>query len=524
MALTETRPEEAGTPAPGSERPVAGPVEQLIGSGDHTSIGRLYVGFSLILTAASAITIAVVGVDRTLTSGFLGQRSPMLANSSLVALLLVGALPLLLGLSIAIVPFQVGSPSISFPRAAALSLWTWVVSAGIFIASIAINGGVTGADTDAARLGNLAMGAMMVALGLGSVSVATTVMAHRPPGMGLARVPLFTWSMLVGSALWITTLGSAFAHVIYGQVARPDAAGLARNFSVGLGWLFRGPSIYVVAVPVLGIAADVLTTATGRRISRYGVAQGVIGAYAVLSFGAWSQLPRSADTAVWTLFALAIALPVLAMLGVLGDLMRRGRMAVTPAPVLSVMSVLVLFGAVAAGLLQAFDQAGSGRVFGFNAAALGTAQSYFVIVAAVGGALAGLFHWSPLLWGGSIAKTGGNATVALVVAGGAILATTPLLQGIVQLDGRATGSQAWGAATAVGAVLFGLGVINGLVAVVGAGQNSADDEVVPVPPGLTLEWSFPMPAAGGAVPGDLRTVVTPYPLLDAREASDQEES
>jgi cytochrome c oxidase subunit 1 len=430
--------------------------------------------------------------------------------------------PLLLGVAVSIVPLQVGSPSIAFPRAAALSLWGWLVSAGIFITSVAINGGVLGTDTDAARLGNLSMGAMMVALGLGSVCVATTVVAHRPSGMGLARVPFFAWSMLVGAVLWIVTLASAFAHVIVGQITRSDAAGLATNFTTGIGWITRGPSIYVLAIPVLGIAADVAATVAGRRITQYGIVQGIIGAFAVLSFGAWAQLPRSINTVVWTLFALAIAVPVLGFLGALGDVLRRGKVRPTPALVLSLLSVLLLLGAVLSGLLQAVDLAGTGTVFGFNAAALGSAQAYFVIAAALGGGLAGLFHWSPQVWGGPVARTAGNATAALVFLGGGLLATAQLVQSVVQLDGKDTASQFFGALTAVGALLLGVGILSGFLASLGAARDAEDgpddDDGVQ---GLTLEWSYPTPTAGGTVL-DLTEVTSPYPLLDAREGSTKE--
>ena len=40
-------------------------------------------------------------------------------------------------------------------------------------------------------------------LALGSIAVATTVLSHRPLGMGLSSVPLFSWSMLVAAPVWI---------------------------------------------------------------------------------------------------------------------------------------------------------------------------------------------------------------------------------------------------------------------------------------------------------------------------------
>jgi heme/copper-type cytochrome/quinol oxidase subunit 1 len=521
MALTETRPEMAGTPAAGPQRPAPGSLERLIGSGDHLSIGRLFIGFSLMLGVLVLLTRAVVGVDVATDNGFLGERTGMLGTSSLVGLVLVAVVPLLLGVAVSIVPLQVGSPSIAFPRAAALSLWGWLVSAGIFITSVAINGGVLGTNTEAAKLGNLSMGAMMVALGLGSVCVATTVVAHRPAGMGLARVPLFSWSVLVGAVLWIVTLASAFAHVIVGQITQSDAAGLATNFTNGIGWITRGPSIYMLAIPLLGIAADVAASVAGRRITQYGIVQGIIGAYAVLSYGAWAQLPRSINTVVWTLFALAIAVPVLGLLGALGDVLRRGKVRPTPALVLSLLSVLLLLGAVLSGLLQAVDLAGSGTVFGFNAAALGSAQAYFVIAAALGGGLAGLFHWSPQVWGGPVARTAGNATAALVFLGGGLLATAQLVQSVVQLDGKDTASQFFGALTALGALLLGVGILSGFMASLGAARDAADGATDDEFDGLTLEWSYPTPTSGGTIL-DLAEVTSPYPLLDAREGTTKE--
>lgn len=524
MALTETRPETAGTPATASERPAPGSLERLIGSGDHTSIGRLYIGFALILGTLTLLTIAVVGTDNATDNGFLGERTAMLGSSSWVALVFVAAVPLLLGLAITVIPSQLGSPAIAFPRGAALSFWAWLVSALIFITSVAINGGIGGTDTDAARLGNLSLGAMMVALGLGAVCVATTVMSHRPPGMRLAFTPMFAWSMLVACSLWIVTLASAFAHVIVGQIVHSDAAGLADNFAKGIGWLLRGPSVYMFAIPVLGIALDALAVAAGRRVVQYGVVQGIVGAYAVLSFGAWAQLPRSINTVIWTLFALAIAIPVLGILGALADLLRRGNARFTPASVLSLLSVVLLLGSVTAGLLQALDLAGKGTLWGFNAGALGAAQTYFVVAAVLGGGLAGAFHWAPQLWGGPVPRSGGMASTALVFLGGGLLASASLVQGVVQLGGRTTASQLWGALIALGALLLGLGVLNGYLVAVRATRDAGEGSESVPDDGLTLEWASPTPVIGGVELQDLARVTSPYPLLDAREGSEEENS
>jgi cytochrome c oxidase subunit 1 len=526
MALTETRPETTGSSDTGPGRPEPGPLEQLIGTGDHVSTGRLFIGFSLLFATLSLAGWAVYGIDVLTDNGFLGDQAAMLAPSSLVGLTLTGVVPLLLGIAFVVVPLQLGSPAIAFPRAAALSVWAWLVSAVIYVTSVVIDGGVGGADTDAAKLGNVSMGAMMVALGLGSVCVATTVMSHRPEGMGLARVPFLSWAFLVGSVLWIATLGSSVAHVIVGQVSRAEAPALAQNFADGIAWLLRGPTVFMFAIPVLGIAMDVVATRAGRRVTQYGLVQGIIGAYAVLAFGAWAQLPRSVNTALWTLFALAVAVPVLGLLGAVGDLLRRGRVKVDPALGLGVLAVLLLLGAVTSGLVWALDLAGTDTLFGLNTAALAQAQAAFVLTSALAGGAAALFHWSPQIWGARPARGRAGGAGGLVVLGGAVLATGLLVQGLVQLDGENTAAQFFGAVVALGALLMLLGVLGVLAASLGAAKVAAesdadaDEDAVD---GLTLEWAVPTPAVGGAVPDELPPVASPYPLLDAREGTDAKE-
>lgn len=516
MALTETRSDTDATSAGDRARRAPSAVEQLIGSGDHTSIGRLFIGFGFALASLSLTLWALTGVDALTDNGFLGSRPAQLAASAQVALLFLGIVPLLLGVAIAVVPLQLGSPSIAFPRAATLSFWTWLLSSGIFAVSIALDGGVLGGDETAAKLGNVSLGAVLVALSLGAVCVATTVMAHRPLGMRLAWVPGLSWASLVSAALLLVTLGSAIAHTVLGQVGRMGPAALATNFTDGLGWLLRGPAVFVFAIPVLGIAIDVVATATGRRFAHTDVLQLIVGLYAILAFGAWAQLPSALNTALWTLFAFGITVPILGLLGAIGDTLRQGKPVVSPALILSIVSVLLLMGAAVTGWVQSLSLAGQGTLFGASPATLASAQTAFVAGAALLGGAAASLHWSPLLWGGPGNSVEGRLTVPLLVLGGGLLGTTLLVQAVVQLDGETTAFQIFGLLVAVGAGLLALGGLSALVAAMRATEDPAGEPVQ----GLTLEWSFPNPAGGGIGLPELARVTSPYPLLDAREGTE----
>jgi hypothetical protein len=518
MALTETRPETDRVDTVVDERQSATQIERLIGSGDHLSNGRLFVGFSLLLLLVSALGLALAALDRVTEDGLLGGISDTLWPSSLIGLVLMGVLPLLVGLGICIVPLQVGSVSVSFPRAAALSLWAWLIGALLFVTSVVLDGGVGGVHAEFTRMGNLSLGLMMAAIALGAACVATTVFSHRPVGMRLARVPFFSWSMLVAAPVWILSLGSAAAHVFLGHIASSDATGIAAAYDSGIAWLLHAPAVYMLAIPVLGITGDAVAHLTGRRLAPYGAFQGAIAAFGVLSFGAWAQTPRAVQTVIWAGVVVLAALPVLAMAGGVADAARRGKPKLAASLGALVLAHLLVLGGVLAAALEAVDTIGSGQLWNLDTGSLRSAQALFLIAAATLGALGGTFHWSERLFGSPAGEGPARGGSLAVLLGGGLAATVLVVQAIAAADGRdGLPDGLLYALVAAGAALLALGVLGGLASGLGAarqgheGGPSGDGATE----GLTLEWS---------TAGDPVAVRSPYPLLDLRDggASDEE--
>lgn len=520
MAVTETTPTPS---APGSPEQTktrqTGETERLLGSGDHTLIGRLYIGFSLIFLISSLIARIVVGIDTGTTNGLLGVYQQMVSNSATIGLIFLGVVPFLLGIAMLVVPLQIGAPAIAFPRAAALSMWSWLVFAAVFVTSMAIDGGIGGGDTDGARLGNVAFGAILIALAVGVTCVATTVITHRPEGMTLARVPLFAWSMLVAGAIWVTTIGAAIAFVLIAHLNNGGAADYFTNFATNLSWLLRGPAIFMLAIPILGIAADVVVTATQRPLMDYKIVQALIGGYGVLSFGAWAVGNTAVNTFVWALWAVLIALPILGLLGAAMEALRHGKPRINAALIGSLLSLCNLLGAVAIGLLMAINTAGSGTVFDFGPTALASAQTVFVIAAAVTGGLAAMAYWSVKIWGTEANDKVATASVALADIGGGLLATVLAVSVFVQGSGT-TGESLFGWLVAICGLIFLCGVVTGVLFSIG---STDDDDAADVPEnpfdGVTLEWQTPSPAEGAERTAELPAIENPYPLRSAKESS-----
>jgi heme/copper-type cytochrome/quinol oxidase subunit 1 len=517
MAVIETTPEhDTGAPGAPDER-APGDLERVLGTGDHTSIGRLYIGFSLFFVLLSLLARALVSLDLATENGILGGTITLISRSGLLALVLLGVVPFLLGLAMVIVPLQVGSPTVAFPRAAALGLWSWVVFGAIFVLSALLDGGIGGNDLEAATLGNVATGAVIVSLGLGSVCLATTVVTHRPAGMTLARVPLFAWSVLVATSLWVVSFGAALAWSVISHLESASAADFLTNFSSGLGWLLRGPAVYMLAIPVLGIAGDVIVTAVGRPVRHYGVLQGLIGAFAVLSFGAWAPSVESVETAMWTMFAIGATVVLVAFVGGLVASVYRHTVRVTPGVVGVLLGLGNLVVATVLGLLMAVNTGGADTVFGFDVVALGEAQTIFVVTAMLTGGLGGLCYWSVKVWGSATNVRNAERAMILVDVGGFVLGLTWAANLFENgLDGT-TALPVFGGLMALGALLMVVGVALGFAA-----SSRSDAEVLDDPfGGLTLEWQTPSPAVGGIRTADLPAVGSPYPLFHG-DAEDKE--
>lgn len=525
MALTETRPTTDTGADVAEQRPAPSVVERVIGTGDHLSIGRTFIISSLVLAAISLGGLALYGIDTATGNDILGSSAGMVWASSSFALVIAGVLPLLIGIAVFIVPLQVGSSALAFSRAASLAVWTWLVGAMVFAVSVVLKGGIGGNDTDAARLGNLAAGVMMAALALAAVTVLTTVVTHRPLGMGLAKVPFFSWSILVAAPVWILTLGAAVGGVILGQISQLNAPGLALNYVDEISWAWRAPSVYMLAIPVLGIAADVAGKVAGRRIAHYGLVQGFIGAFALLSFGAWAQTSTATNNFIWNGWVVLAALPVLGLLGALTDTMRRSRPAFSAAALSVPLSLLLILGGVLAAVLEALDSTGKGFLFGFDDILLESAQAYFLAAAALAGAFGALAFWSDKFWG-ETKDSSSKAAVTMALLGGGLLGTVVGLQAILLRSATSDGlgNGLFGIGMAAGAGLLALGLLSALGGALSAARSGADGPSQVDETGLTLEWATASPPATGNFTEALPPITSPYPLLDLRTggAGDEE--
>jgi cytochrome c oxidase subunit I len=534
---TSTAAEPSGLEgaAPSSGGGIAG----LFGSGDHRVIGRLYIATSVVFLLLSGVLGGLLGIERLepekLGNVFSQDTFAQVFSLHGVSGLYLFMLPMLLGVAFVVVPRQVGAETIAFPRAAAASYWAYLLAGVMVVVSYLINGGPFGTNEHGLDLFVASLALVAAALILASVCVGTTVLALRAPGLRLDRAPAFAWSMLVASTIWIASLGVLVGLLVLlyldsrYRVFRFSGAPGSDGLDHWLRWVVTPPQVFAAAIPVLGFVAEVGPVFGRSRPRRHGVVLGAVGAFGALSFGAWTfygfkrldpgspfGAPRLTTELLYIAVAFAILLPTLAIVGGVGDALRRGRLRLASPLLFGLAAALMLLAGVAAGAVRAITPL---DLVGTTADA---SVAHFTLGAAAIAAIGAVHYWWPQILGKPLREGLGLATAGLALLGTVVLAAPDLVNGFLDEPRGSVGVvrdgvKALNAVSLVGGVLLLVAAVLFIVNIAASlAADNADTEpgadgpgAVTVDPwdGHTLEWA--------ADPSSV-TIDSATPVLDAR--------
>ena len=544
MTVTEDAP--AAAPAasqPTAPTPAATGLSAVLGTGDHKAIGRIWLVAALVhlvVAGGAALFVAVLRIDPTdLDNDFFQQAVGLRAIGGTFLFLL----PLTIGIATLVVPLQVGAPTIAFPRAAAAAAWTYVIGGGLVLGAYALDGGPVGGDTDGVRLFTVAFLLVLVALAVGWICIGTTVLALRPIGLSLRRLPLFAWSSLVAATVWMLTLPVlagllvvAYVDLRYGGSTGFIDGGGAGTLYTRISWVFGQPAVYAFGIPVLGFVGSVVPVLSRTRHHQHRLAMFLIGAYGAFSVGSWA-VPAFGPVPTpwhyeepWVAVSFVILLPVLGLLGLWALTARQGRPQLASPLLFGVAAALMLLTGLAAGALQAIEPIET-IVDGEGAKLYGTSvttsvASYIVLAAALA-ALGGIVYWAPKIFGRLVAENGARF-VALVLLLGTILWSLPdLVAGVLGQPGvpgiaptdNAETIKALDSVAAIGGAVLALGSAGFVLLVLGALRSRdlpGDDPWT----GHTLEWATSSPPPPGNF-ATLPEITSEAPLYDARGPAEE---
>ncbi|WP_142001664.1 cytochrome c oxidase subunit I [Amycolatopsis cihanbeyliensis] len=284
---------------------------RLLRTTDHKEIGVLYL-------VTSFGFFMVGGALALLMRGELGQPGMQFLSKEQynqlftmhgAVMLLLYATPNVFGFANFVLPLQIGSPDVAFPRLNAFSYWLFLFGGLTVLSGFVTPGGAAdfgwfaytplsremfspGVGADLWITGLLVSGLGTI---LAAVNMITTVVCLRGPGMTMWRMPIFTWNILFTSVLILAAFPILTA-ALFGLLADRhlgahvfDPANGGAILWQHLFWFFGHPEVYIVALPYFGIVSEIVPVFSRKPLFGYKALVWATVAITGLSFSVWAH-------------------------------------------------------------------------------------------------------------------------------------------------------------------------------------------------------------------------------------------
>jgi len=191
-----------------------------------------------------------------------------------------------------LIPLMIGARDMAFPLLNMLSIWVTATAGVIMLGGFFVEGGHAAAGwTSYAPLSSVAaytgvnwgqnlwcISLFIMGIGsmMGSINYITTIINMRAPGMSLFRMPLVVWSLFITAILLLLALPvltSGVAMLLFDRTLgtswfHPSGGGEPLLWQ-HLFWYFGHPEVYILILPAMGIASEILPVFARKPIFGY---------------------------------------------------------------------------------------------------------------------------------------------------------------------------------------------------------------------------------------------------------------
>ncbi len=322
------------------------------------------------------------------------------------------------------IPLMIGARDMAFPRLNMISFWTGGVAGVLMLAGFFVKGGHAAAGwTSYAPLsavptytgtdwGQNLWCISLIVLGassmMGAINYITTVINMRAPGMTFFRMPLVVWSLFITAILLLLALPvltSAAAMLLFDRTLGTHwflpAGGGEPLLWQHLFWFFGHPEVYILILPAMGMASEILPVFARKPIFGY---RAMVYSMLAICFLSWivyghHMFVSGMDPRVgiaFTLTTMVIAVPsAIKTFNWLGTLW--GGSILFTTPMLNALAFVGMF--VIGGLSGIFMASTPVDIFIQDTYFIVAHIHYVVFGGSIFGAFAAIYYWFPKMFG-----------------------------------------------------------------------------------------------------------------------------
>lgn len=487
---------------------------------DHKKIGIMYLaagGFFFILGGLEALLIRLqlMYPENTLVSGTTFNELITMHGTTMI---FFAAMPIIFGLINCIMPLQIGARDVAYPFMNALSFWLFLFGGILMNISWFLGSAPDAGWTSYVPLASQAPSGMdFYVLGLqvsgagtlmSGINFMVTILTMRAPGMSLMRMPMFTWTTFIASALIVFAFPALTAGLfllmfdrIFGAQFFDVAGGGNVIIWQHLFWIFGHPEVYILVLPAFGIISEVVSTFSKKRL--FGYSSMVIATILIgfIGFMVWAHhmftvgMGPIANT-IFAVVTMAIAVPtgikifnwLLTMWG--------GRIRFTTAMLYCVGFIPTFVMGGVTGVMVAAAPAD----YQYHDTYFVVAHFHYTIVGGVVlGLMAALYYWWPKIFGKKLNETLGKWNFWLFLIGFHLTFFVQHLLGLMGMPRRVytylegLGFELGNFISTIGAILMAVAALIFVINIIYT--HTRVKEIAEADPwdGRTLEWATETP-------------------------------
>jgi cytochrome c oxidase subunit I+III len=303
------------TPRPADELPALQRIWEtprgwrIVTAVNNTVIGVFYIGIALLFFILAGVLALIMRTQLAVAGNNLVSQDlyNQLFTMHGTTMMFLFAVPAVEALGVLLLPQMLAARDLPFPRLSAFAIWAYVVGGLVFFSTIfydlAPKGGwfmyppltlseySPGNNADFWLLG---IGFIEISAIAGSVEIVLGTLRTRPPGMTLARMPIFAWSMLIFAGMIIFAFPAVILATMLLEIERAfgwpffsPAKGGDPLLWQHLFWFFGHPEVYIIFLPAAGLVSMIVPAMAQTPLVAYRLIVVALIATGFFSFGLW---------------------------------------------------------------------------------------------------------------------------------------------------------------------------------------------------------------------------------------------
>ncbi|MDK2758854.1 MAG: cytochrome o ubiquinol oxidase subunit I [Blastomonas fulva] len=279
---------------------------------DHKKIGIMYMILGLVMFLRGFADAIMMRLQQVMafggSEGYLNSHHyDQIFTAHGVIMIFFVAMPFITGLMNYVVPLQIGARDVSFPFLNNFSFWMTTAGAvltmaSLFIGEFAATGwlaypplsGISYSPSVGVDYYIWALQIAGVGTTLSGINLIVTILKMRAPGMGLMKMPIFTWTSLCANILIVASfpvltavLGLLTLDRYIGTNFFTNDFGGSSMMYVNLIWIWGHPEVYILILPLFGVFSEVTSTFSGKKLFGYTSMVYATVVITILSYVVW---------------------------------------------------------------------------------------------------------------------------------------------------------------------------------------------------------------------------------------------